>query len=128
MRQEPSPPPLPYQGFVPPPTPPPKRSHDQIFTGLLIALSLLLMLAIGEFSILRAGGRFNVAEGVFYYLIFANSFYVFAIIVALILRWRAPRMRRAITIAVSAILLFAFPFGTIIGIYGLAKVDRATRT
>ena len=36
MNQQPSPPPLPYQGFLPPPPPPPKTTPEQIFTGVLL--------------------------------------------------------------------------------------------
>src|SRR5215212_2072299 len=127
MAQPPFPPPLPYQGFLPPPLPK-KTTQEKIFTRVLIVLAALLTLAVAQFIVMRTAGKLAVAEGVFYYLISINSFLVICIILALIVRSRIPRLRRAATIAVSIVLLLSFPIGTVVGIYGLWKVDRAART
>ena len=124
MNQQHSPPPLPYQGFVPPPLPPSKPSPEKIFTGLLIALAVILTLVIAQFSFMRAGGKLDIEPWLFHYLIFTNSLYLISIIIALLVRLRSPTLRRPAAVAVSIILLFFFPFGTIVGIYGLMKVDR----
>ena len=127
MNQQPSPPPLPYQGFLPPPPPPPKTTPEQIFTGVLLALAVILALAIVQFALMRASGKLDIEPWVFYYLIFSSSLFLVSIIIALVVRLRSPRLRRAATVTVSIILLFSFPFGTIVGIYGLWKVDRVPR-
>jgi hypothetical protein len=124
MNEDLPPPPLTLLEYAPSPK---KPAHDQVFTGLLIALAFLLVLVLGQFTIMRVSGRFVIGDRVFPFLMPANVLYFTSIIAALILRWCAPGIRRAATIAVSIILLFLFPLGTIVGIYGLWKVDRAPR-
>jgi hypothetical protein len=122
MNEEVPPPTLPYA------TPAPPRSHGPVFTALLIVVGLLCFLIIGQFFIMRKTGMFpDQPPFVFYYIIFMQSLFLFAIVLAIVLRASFPSLRRTITIAVSIFLLLHFPFGTAVGIYGLSKVDRSPR-
>jgi hypothetical protein len=56
----------------------------------------------------------------------ATLFGVFtaAIITTLVLRWRWPKAGRTATRALNIVLLFFFPLGTAVAIYGMRKVDK----
>jgi lysylphosphatidylglycerol synthetase-like protein (DUF2156 family) len=105
---------------------PPSSESGQIFTALLISLGLLCMLVIGQFAAMLQNP--NIApEGrwVYHYIIWMHGVYLFAIVLALVVRGLVPSARRTITMAVSIFLLLYFPFGTMVGVYGLRKVDKA---
>jgi hypothetical protein len=104
-----------------------KSVHDQIFFALLIALGFFLFLIVAQLVILRVAGRL-IAEGwVFYSLLCMYGLFLTVDVLALGARILAPMHRRAITILASIILLFFFPFGTAVGIYGLLNVDRGNK-
>jgi len=118
--------PIPSQDYPPPP--PSKLAQGQVFTGLLIALGLLCMMVIAQFIAMLHNPAISAeSHWIYYYIISMQSIYLFAIMLALVVRGFFPSMRRAITIAVSTILLLHFPFGTAVGIYGLRKVDKPVR-
>jgi hypothetical protein len=45
-------------------------------------------------------------------------------VLIVLIRIFAPQKRKWPTLALNIILLVMFPFGTILGIYGLRKVDK----
>src|SRR5437764_531997 len=53
-----------------------------------------------------------------------NGAFTAAMVTTLILRGVAPDAGRIATKALNIILLFSFPLGTVLGIYGLLKVDK----
>jgi hypothetical protein len=124
MNPHPPPPPLRPLQYAPPP--PAQKNYGQFFNALLIGLGLLCILVLGQFIIMGRAGTLPNDSWVFTYLIFIHALYLASIIVALLVRWFVPSMNRTITIAVSIFLLLFFPFGTVVGIYGLKKLDRQT--
>ncbi len=47
-----------------------------------------------------------------------------ATVVTLLVRATSPGAGRVATMALNIVLLFFFPFGTALGVYGLMKVDK----
>jgi len=100
--------------------------HDRTYTVLLIVLAFFLGISIIEFAFLkRAPSTPPESRWVFEMIACINAAFVVAIVTTLILRGVAPSAGRIATTALNIILLFAFPFGTALGIYGLRKVDKA---
>jgi hypothetical protein len=58
---------------------------------------------------------------------FASGAYLAALVVALVLRRTHPDAGRRLTRVVNVSLLFAPPFGTALGLYGLWALDRTPR-
>ena len=112
------------------PTPPggagvPSSGHGQIFTALLIALGFLCLMVIGQFyTMMQSLATTPESRWAYQYIMWVQTVFLLAIVVALVVRKFFPSRRRVITMAVSIFLLLHFPFGTAIGIYGLKKVDR----
>ena len=104
------------------------REHDTIYSILLAAFAFLTVIAIVSIwwisrlpkldpkSVwsLRLVVLVEVCLGLFE-------------IAVLIVRLRFPAQRRAPTMVLNIIMLFWFPLGTALGIYGLWKVDRPAR-
>ena len=110
------------------PPPPPRSGHDHVFTALALAVSFLMCLSIVSVgSLTRNPNMPPESRWVFHMTMAFMACYVLITWASLLLRWRFPASRRTFTIALSVILLLYFPFGTLLGIYGLWKVDKPPR-
>ena len=102
-----------------------KRSN-RIYTIALLVLGFFFVIAAAEFLLLQRSPAFPASSRwAFQFCAFAYALYAAAIIVTLILRSRTTTIGRIATTALNIVLLPLIPFGTIIGIYGLRKVDKA---
>ena len=111
-----------------PPPPPRRTAHDHVFTALALALTFFLCLSmVMMYSLTRNPNMPPESRWVFHMTIAFMACYALIIWLVLVLRWRLPDSRRVFTIALSVILLLYFPIGTLLGIYGLWKVDKPPR-
>jgi|GEM_PF-3396169 len=106
------------------------RKHEKIYTVCLILFIFCEITAIGTFSytanqILQDGGENAVftADVLHYVAYICGCFAVFGTL-TLILRYWKPEIGRHVTKALNILILIYFPLGTVLGIYGLLKVDK----
>jgi hypothetical protein len=64
-----------------------------------------------------------VTAGAMTYLMYINGCIAGFAFLTLLLRYTKPRLGNVFTKALNILLLFCFPVGTALGIYGLIKVD-----
>lgn len=105
--------------------------HECIYCTVLGILSVSCLCGIGLLAAimaLPAGARPPMMwpEWALPLLAFVNGMYFAAAIVTLVLRRVEPGAGRRLTRAFNIALLFGPPIGTIIGLYGLWKVDRTS--
>jgi hypothetical protein len=107
------------------PAEPAARRHNRLYTALLTAMALFCVL--GVMSVTFTGRSPTVApesRWVFEMVAWIYGALIAAIVVTLVLRGAAPLAGRVATKATNIVLLFFFPLGTALGIYGLMKVDK----
>ena len=105
--------------------------HDRLYCTLLAVLAVYCLCGMGlliAFTALPAEARpaTRWPEWLFPVVAFINGAYFCATVLTLILRRTDPASGRRLTRALNIALLFGPPFGTALGLYGLAKVDRAS--
>ena len=104
---------------------PPSTNPNRTYTIGLLVLAFFLLVGIGDMVFIRRSRTIDPAVGwVFLLIAYIECLFVVAIIVKLALRAWAPQAGNIATVALNIVLLFFFPFGTFIGIYGLKKVDK----
>jgi len=102
------------------------NNHNRTYTALLIALALLDSMGIITMLFLTNSPSSPPESRWILQMVAAiNAVLVLAIVATLILRSALPKAGRIATTALNIVLLFSFPLGTALGIYGLMKVDRA---
>jgi hypothetical protein len=98
---------------------------NRVYTVMLIVLAVFLLLGIGQMITLRhslvASPRGQLVVD---YIKLIYCVYFAAVILTLILRATKPDAGRVATTALNLALLAMIPFGTVVGIFGLAKVDK----
>ncbi len=106
------------------PAPPEKANHDHIYTTLLGVLGFFVL--IGMVSLMRISKRLKDSDGkaVISLVLGVEGCFLGAIVVGLVIRLAFPPYRRWPTFGLNIILLMLVPLGTVLGIYGLRKVDR----
>ena len=98
---------------------------NRTYTVAVLVVGFLLLIGAGEMVFLRQSPTIDPsARWVFKLIAFIEAIYVLAIATTLALRAWAPAAGQIATTALNIVLLFAFPFGTAVGVYGLWKVDR----
>jgi hypothetical protein len=94
-----------------------------LYTGFLIISCLQLPYAVNYQD--ASGEPLPATTIVIWdYLIKVYIFYAVLCISAFIIRLRKPSFMKTATKAVNILLLFNVPAGTVLGIYGLLKVDK----
>jgi len=105
--------------------PPLNNKANRRYTIALLVLAFMSLIGVGEFVLLGSAGKFNNdARWAFQFCAYIYAIYAMAIAITLILRAYNPYVGRIATTALNIVLLPMFPFGTIVGIYGLRKVDK----
>jgi hypothetical protein len=103
--------------------------HERLYSVLLAILSVYALCGVALLAALMAipaGERPPtwLPDWSLPLVTFLNGAYVCAAILALYLRRAAPDAGRRVTRGLNVALLFGPPFGTLLGVYGLWKVDR----
>lgn len=100
-----------------------RSRHDTVYTALLGAMAFFILIATGEMFFLRR--RINPdAAWVFSLVGFIYASLLLFMIAVLAIRIAWPAQRKWVTVTLNVILLVLIPFGTVLGIYGLWKVDK----
>lgn len=102
--------------------------HERLYTTLLVvfAVGILCSIAVlAAFMDLPAQARplKQWPDWVHFVSAFLSGVYFCAVVGTLLLRQTQPAASRSVTKALNIALLFALPFGTALGLYGLWKVD-----
>src|SRR5690242_18711759 len=101
------------------------KRHNRTYTVLLIALALFYGLCIIDIAFTNRSPT-PLERSRWVLMAWINAALVAAMVMTLFLRGVAPRTGRIATKALNIVLLTAIPFGTVLGIYGLMKVDKET--
>ena len=102
--------------------------HDHIYTTLLGVFGFVIILMIGvTVSAARRSTTTVDRASHLHFMIFLESVYLAVIIPVFVIRILYPTKRRWPTFGLNLVLLMNFPFGTILGAYGLASVDKKLR-
>lgn len=100
-------------------------NHDHIYTTLLGVTAFLLIIGMSTIAWLRMQPRtVSEAKSALLLPLFVEGCYLAAVVGVLLIRIFATSIRRWPTFGLNLILLLFFPFGTILAIYGLLKVDK----
>jgi hypothetical protein len=104
-------------------------NHNRIYSGALATLAVLAALSSALLLFIAgaaAGGslKINLPAWSLPWVAAINLAYTVAIIVTLCSRRFKPESGRRLTRLLNWALLPAFPGGTLLGIYGLWRVDR----
>ena len=104
-------------------------NHNRLYSFILVIAAALTTISIGLLLYLsglsaNANLALRVPDWTLPWWAALHSFYLIAIIVTLWSRKLNARLGRRLTRILNLLLLPALPFGTILGIYGLWKVDR----
>lgn len=107
--------------------------HERLYTTLLVLLIVYCLCGLGilvALTLLPPDSRppSRLPEWSFPLLAFANGAYVGATVLTLVLRYTEPVVGRRLTRGLNIALLFGPPAGTVLGLYGLWKVDRPVET
>ena len=108
----------------------PESRHNRIYNSLLLAASVLCSFGIVSLWFISQSPVIKADDGAWMFQMIIG-FYVLlimAMVTTLILRQKSPAIGRICTMALNIVLLLFFPFGTALGIYGLWKVDRRSRS
>lgn len=105
-------------------------NHNRIYSGVLATLALVSVLSSGLLLFLAgasAGGSLGIhlPEWSLLWVAAVNFAYAVAIIVTLCSRQFKAESARRWTRLLNWALLPAFPGGTLVGIYGLWRADKA---
>jgi hypothetical protein len=117
-----------YVGMEPSPVAKPQRNYDRIYNTVLAVGCGCAIFAIVT-NIVLTTAPFIKDENQRFSLIMATSTEVVWLLMTasvLLVRILLPAKRKWITKVYNIVSLFLFPIGTVIGIYGLRKVDRNT--
>ena len=124
MRQEemiPSSTPLSYAPPVPA-----RPWHDVVYTSLLGAVAFFQIFgALTSWFTSRLPTRPPESVWALHFVVAIQLLYVAFETAVLIIRIAAPRYRKWPTVILNIVLLASFPFGTLLGIYGLWKADKS---
>ena len=106
--------------------------HERLYSTLLVVLAVYVLCGMGLLAVLMAlpaGARppTQLPEWSFPLLAFLNGAYFCSMVLTLLFRRSEPIIGRRLTKVLNVALLFGPPFGTVIGLYGLWKVDRAAQ-
>ncbi|HEV2434452.1 MAG TPA: hypothetical protein VG077_00480 [Verrucomicrobiae bacterium] len=104
-------------------------NHNRIYSATLVIFALFAVmgccLTLFLDGLSKAGPMgLQVPDWSFRWLAALNFAYAVAIIVTLFVRQYRPELGRQLTLILNWALLPALPGGTIVGIYGLWKVDK----
>lgn len=107
-------------------------NHERVYLAalVLVGLSTTLTIPLGlSVYILRSVGmsesaRVHVPNWALPWFVAISGFYIAFILVALTARRLRPAVGRRLTRMLNFALLLAPPAGTLLGLYGLLKVDR----
>ena len=105
---------------------PHRAQHDTIYTVLLTVLAFMSVVSVVTIywvswlptTVPESASSLRLVGAV-------NLCFLFFEVVVLLIRIGLPERGRAVTMALNIVLLFAFPLGTALAIYGLWKVDKA---
>jgi hypothetical protein len=105
-------------------------NHERLYTALLVVFAAGILCSMGvvaAYLALPVDARppTHWPEWVMFLTAFLNGVYFCAIVLTLLFRRVRPLTGRHLTRALNIALLFAPPFLTAVGLYGLWKVDRA---
>jgi len=99
---------------------------NRIYTIMLIVLLIFTVLTCGQMILLRP--RFAAVPrglAVVKFVEITYGIYVAGIVLTLILRATTPKAGRIAAAALNIALLAMFPFGTVVAVFGLWKIDKA---
>jgi hypothetical protein len=122
---------MPYEplNYASPPVESETARHNRIYTSLLIALAVFCVLGmISIFAISRSPTMPPESRWTFQMMVWIYAVLIAAMVTTLVLRRIAPRAGRIAPMALNVVLLFLFPIGTPLVIYGLLKVDKGAQT
>src|SRR3954465_8711367 len=101
------------------------NQHNRTYTVALIVMAFLYGLGVITMAFMsRSSTLPERSQWVFQMTAWMNGAFTAAMVTTLILRGVAPDAGRIATNALNIILLISFPLGTVLGIYGLLKVDK----
>jgi len=107
-----------------------KTKHDTIYEILLVLFMFGMLLSVGTLAFVKTLPKVEGSSGVsetnatLTYVMYINGLLAAFALATLLLRYMAPDLGRVFTKALNISLLICFPIGTVLGIYGLLKVDR----
>jgi hypothetical protein len=106
--------------------------HERLYCALLVILAAGILCSMGLLAAvlaLPAGARppMKWPDWSLPLLAFLNGAYFCAAALTLLFRRMEPSTGRRLTRGLNIALLFAPPFGTVLGLYGLWKVDRTAQ-
>ena len=106
--------------------------HERLYTALLVVFAVGILCSMGvlaAFMSLPPGARppTRWPDWAMVLTAFLNGVYFCAMVLTLIFRRARPVTGRQLTRVLNIALLFAPPFLTALGLYGLWKVDRAAQ-
>jgi hypothetical protein len=105
--------------------PPLDNKANRRYTIALLVLAFFSLIGVGEFLFIARAPKFNNdARWAFQFCAYIYAIYATAIAITLVLRAYHAYVGRIATMALNIVLLPMFPFGTVVGIYGLRKVDK----
>ena len=100
---------------------------NRAYTIALLVLGFILLGGVADMIFLRALPSTQPSSKALYLFIASlEALITLAIAATLALRAWAPAAGQVATVALNIVLLFMFPFGTVVGVFGLWKVDRRT--
>lgn len=111
-----------------------ESKHDRIYAILLTLYAFCMVVGIGSFHYMKVlltvekTTENAVFAGAITYVMYTCGCIAAFAFLTLLLRYTIPRLGGVFTKALNILLLFGFPFGTALGIYGLMKVDRKPKT
>jgi hypothetical protein len=95
---------------------------NRVYTVMLVMLAIFLVIGIGQMS--RWHAPLQRGQIVLDYLKVIYSVYLAAVILTLVLRATNPGAGKVAATALNLALLAMIPFGTVVGVFGLAKLDK----
>lgn len=100
--------------------------HERGYVITLIVIAALLVFCTGEYIIMMLGLMSGNPAGKFTFelLVFVMGFFLVDIILILVLFLYWPMQSRIVLVALNIILLFWVPFGTVLGIYCVWKINN----
>ena len=105
----------------------PRRQHDAIYSVLLGVFAFFQSLSVISLWVMAGNPELSaISAWVLRMTAAAHLCFLMIEVAVLLIRIAAPAYRKWPTLALNIILLFLFPLGTALSIYGLWKVDRLT--
>jgi hypothetical protein len=108
-------------------------NHNRVYNGAFMVLGLYILVGLGLLAALLqmppgARPHMRLPGWSLAPLAVINLFYLAAMIVTLVCRMAHLPIGKSLTRVMNVLFLIAPPFGTVLGIYGLWKVDRIEET